>query len=341
MKVNKKVVLSTAAVLGVAGLVAGGTIAYFTDKTDLKTNTFTIGDVKIELYESQLHRQNSGRMGNFPALASDPDYCDWTVSSTVATTAGDSTLINGSYDKARYCTPNMDVEVGDSTNISAVAAGHTKASRNWGFSDDTIKTDAATYEANNGYFARNAQNVVPGQWIRKFAYVENADKENNAYNGSDAYVLIRYMVPTNIADKIDVKIPGTPYEEDTSSQDGLQPYFYAVEKNNNTYSAYELTEKTENNKTSLVVDDYEGYTEEINGTTYRVYAAVTTQPLTAGEMTFWSPVNTIRIKPNMQNTDSTITSTYVAPGALYDVKVDAQAIQAKTFSDAIDAINHL
>ena len=33
MKVNKKVVLSTAAFLGVAGLVAGGTIAYFTDKT--------------------------------------------------------------------------------------------------------------------------------------------------------------------------------------------------------------------------------------------------------------------------------------------------------------------
>lgn len=50
MKINRKTVLSTAAVLGVAALVAGGTIAYFTDK-DTATNTFTVGDVDIILNE--------------------------------------------------------------------------------------------------------------------------------------------------------------------------------------------------------------------------------------------------------------------------------------------------
>lgn len=52
MKVNRKTVLSTAAVLGVAALIAGGTIAYFTD-TDTKTNVFTVGNVDITLNEKQ------------------------------------------------------------------------------------------------------------------------------------------------------------------------------------------------------------------------------------------------------------------------------------------------
>ena len=49
MQVNRKTILSTAAVLGVAGLVAGGTIAYFTD-TKSETNNFTVGDVDVILF---------------------------------------------------------------------------------------------------------------------------------------------------------------------------------------------------------------------------------------------------------------------------------------------------
>jgi predicted ribosomally synthesized peptide with SipW-like signal peptide len=49
MKVDKRVVLSSAIVLGVAALIAGSTIAYFTDK-DSATNNFTIGNVNITLY---------------------------------------------------------------------------------------------------------------------------------------------------------------------------------------------------------------------------------------------------------------------------------------------------
>ena len=88
------------------------------------------------------------------------------------------------------------------------------------------------------------------------------------------------------------------------------------------------------------MDNYEPYEETIDNVTYKVYAAVTTDVLKPGEMTYWSPVNTIRLKTTATNVDST-DPTYVAPAEQIDVKVDAQAIQAKTFSDAIEAINSL
>lgn len=312
MKVNKKVVLSTAAVLGVAGLVAGGTIAYFTDyKTD--TNSFTVGNVKITLYESQLHRMNSGRAGEFDALDSDPDYCTYTGTNIDGnTSAGPQS--NKPYESAKYCTPGMDGHEGDETNISAIANGHS-GERTWGFKDSTIKTDAATYKS--GYFARVAANIVPGQYVRKFSYVEN--------NGtSDAYVVIRYMVPTDYANNLELEVPSSPYNEG---------YFTALLKDGNgDYVAYTGAPK-----------QYTGFEEDIDGDSqadYVVYAAVTNQPLKANEMTFWSPVNTVRLKTTAINTDST-DDDYVTPADQIDVKVEAYGIQAKTFTGPVDAINHL
>lgn len=349
MKVNKKVVVSTGAVLGVAALVAGGTIAYFTDKEEA-TNHFTVGDVKIEMYESQLHRENSGIQGTVAALANDPDYCNYPeVTPGVNYNRTGTALTNMlTYEGMRYCTPGMDANNFD--GISAVDNGHTRnegyaqgnAKRNWGYSDATIIADADTYKHSvadgdneDGYFTKASAEIVPGQWIRKFTYVKNADDANQNYEGSDAYVLIRYMIPDSLTGLVDLKVPGTPYEEDEDAvTDGVQPYFYAVESNTNAanrYSAYTLTANG--------VDDYQGYTETIDGTLYHVYAAVTRQPIKSGEMTFWSPVNTVRLNPAAQNTDSNAAN-YVSVEEL-DVKVDAQAIQAKTFSDAIDAINHL
>lgn len=334
MKVNKKAVLSAAAVLGVAGLVAGGTIAYFTDH-ETETNRFTVGDVKIELYESQLHRQNSGRQGSFGALASDSDYCDWNANPDDSDLDSNTSLIKGSYEKAKYCTPGRNANEGDSSTISAVANGHTRtgfsnANRTWGYKDDTIVADAAAYKT--GYFARVAANIVPGQYIRKFAYVKNADSENQNYNGSDAYILISYKYPKTLAGKIVLEMPSTPYIEDVdATTDAVEGYFIPVKKN--ASGKYEEVEFA--NKDALKA--YAGY-EDGN---YIVYSAVTTNVVKAGEMTFWSPINTIRLSEDTQNTDPTNTTTYVAPGAVYDVEVEAYGIQAKTFSNAVEAINHL
>ena len=331
MKANKKTVVTAAAFLGVAALVAGGTIAYFTDKEETE-NHFTVGDLDITLYESQLHRENSGRMGNFPALASDPDYCDWNASASVTTIAGNPSLINGSYENARYCTPNMaDETLGNSSTISAVANGHTAANRGYGYKDSVIESDAAAYKAgadtettdDDGYFTRVSKGIVPGQWVRKFSYVKNEDQS------SDAYILVRYMVPTEYADKVDLKIPGTPYEEDTdTTKEGVQGYFTALNKNatSGKYEAYTLTANG--------IDDYVPDTETIDGTEYKVYSAVTTVAIKPGEMTFWSPINNVRLK-------TTVTTTDFDYGDAIDVKVDDQGIQAKTFGDAVEAINNL
>jgi len=322
MKANKKVVLSTATVLGVAALVAGGTIAYFTDQATPVTNSFTVGDVEIEMYESQLHRENSGRAATFTALSSDPYYCDYNTNPT--TYFGNANLISGSYDAARYCTPGMaeDTYSDNENDITAVKNGHTAANRNWGFTDQVIKNDAATYVAD--YLTPAAADIVPGEWIRKFTYVENTSQTE------PAYALISYKVPKNVADYVTVKIPGTPYEEDTNANlDGVQAYFTAVNKDiaatSNAYSAYTLTANG--------IDDYTGYEEG----DYIVYSAVTTQPLNAGEMSFWSPVNTVKINNNVAET----TVETLNPGDTFGIIVEAKAIQAKTFDNAIDAINNL
>ena len=229
---------------------------------------------------------------------------------------------------------------------NAVTNGHMTSTfqgdTTWGYSDDTIIADAATYKnsiANgdneDGYFTKVSEGIVPGQWVRKFTYVKNTSNANNT-DGSDAYVMIRYMVPVAYADNLDIKIPGTPYEEDTdASKDGVQGYFTAVERNdsNGQYSAYALTANG--------IDDYHGYTQTIGDTQYKVYTAVTTNVVNPGEMTFWSPVNTIRLKTTSTNTGPLTDGNFVAPQTQIDVKVEAQAIQAKTFADAIDAINHL
>lgn len=62
MKMKKKALTLCLAVALAATAVVGGTMAYFTD-TDAKNNTFTVGNVDIELIESQLHRVNAGVQG--------------------------------------------------------------------------------------------------------------------------------------------------------------------------------------------------------------------------------------------------------------------------------------
>ena len=228
----------------------------------------------------------------------------------------------------------MGTEVSYAADITSVAAGHTKASRNWGYSDQQIKDDAADYKKSiangddhDGYFTRVKDGIAPGQWIRKFSYVENTGH-------SDAYVLIRYMVPTTYADKIDVKIGGTPYEEDISDAEGHQGYFTAVSRQLKSDSTTDYEYVAFDASSADAMDHYTGYVETIDNVEYRVYSAVTTNVINPGEMTFWSPVNTVRLKTNVNSNDFSY-------GDAVNVKVDAQAIQAKTFSDAIDAINHL
>lgn len=52
---KKSILVAAIAVMLVAALVVGGTLAYFTDKTEAKKNTFTVGNVGIDLTETAWH----------------------------------------------------------------------------------------------------------------------------------------------------------------------------------------------------------------------------------------------------------------------------------------------
>lgn len=57
---KKKITAIFLCVALVAIAVVGASLAYFTD-TDSAKNTFTVGNVKIQLLESQYHRVNAGK----------------------------------------------------------------------------------------------------------------------------------------------------------------------------------------------------------------------------------------------------------------------------------------
>lgn len=315
---KKSTKITTAVVAGIAavGAVAGtlGTISYFTDSAT-KTNNFTVGNVEIELYESQLHRMNSGYQGALTAVSWDEHTCDY-INYPLAGINYNG-LTPDTYDEIRYCTPGMNANEGNTNTISALINGHVGTNRTFGFNDDTIIDDATNNYAD--YLTDVATDLVPGYWVRKFSYVKNTG--DNA-----AYVLIRYMVPTSIADDVTLKVPSTPFTEDADTTTAtIEPYFTAVEYNATT-GEYEP---------AAVYNA--GYTQTIDTVEYKVYAAVTTQPINPGEMTFWSPVNTVKINNAVTET----TNVNLSPDDTFGIIVDAQAIQAATFTDAVTAINNL
>lgn len=92
----------------VAIAIVGASLAYFTD-TKTATNTFTVGNVKIQLLESSLHRENAG-------VANDK--------------TSDSELWS-------------DVDMEGSKNTSKYKAGDSF------YTNDQIKADAAQYKCKN------------------------------------------------------------------------------------------------------------------------------------------------------------------------------------------------
>ena len=60
---KKTILVAAIAVMLVAALVVGGTLAYFTD-TKPADNTFTVGNVSIDLIESTYHREGNDNSGD-------------------------------------------------------------------------------------------------------------------------------------------------------------------------------------------------------------------------------------------------------------------------------------
>lgn len=176
---KKKIVAIFLCVALVAIAVAGASLAYFTD-TDAKTNTFTVGNVKIQLLESQYHRTNAGK-GN---------------------ATGETEPLSGGY----LWAANVDLQ-GNPENTPNYKTSNEKVGGSY-FSDAQIEADAATYK--DGYFAERSEHMVPGTNVRKAPYVKNIGT-------NDAYIRVRVLIPVSLFKVID---DGPSYWTSTALNEG-------------------------------------------------------------------------------------------------------------------------
>ena len=72
---KKKILVLALTIAMVAILAVGGSLAYLTDTKTAK-NTFTIGNVKIQLLESSLHRENAGYANGTTADQLNPENAE-------------------------------------------------------------------------------------------------------------------------------------------------------------------------------------------------------------------------------------------------------------------------
>ena len=178
MTKKKFLAVALAAILAITAAV-GASLAYLRD-TDTVTNTFTVGNVKIKLLESQFHRVNAGK-GN---------------------ATGQTEPLTGGY----LWAADVDMQGTPENTPNFVTSGET-----WNglyFSDAQIEADAEGYK--NGYFKDHAENMVPGRNVRKNPYVKNI-------GSNDAYIRVRVLVPVSLFDVID---NGPSYWTTTAMNEG-------------------------------------------------------------------------------------------------------------------------
>ena len=177
---KKKLLAIGLAVAVLAVTIVGMSIAYFTD-TDQETNVFTVGNVDIDLIESQYHRVNAGK-GNATGMV-EP--------------------IIGGYLWA------ADVELLGNTSNTPDAENGTTGTWTY-FSDEQIKEDAAHYKDQGGYFDTHSNLMVPGANVRKNPYVINTGV-------NDAFVRVRVLIPVSLFAIID---KGPSYWTTTAMNEG-------------------------------------------------------------------------------------------------------------------------
>lgn len=164
--------------------------------------------------------------------------------------------------------------------------------------DDQIIADAANYQ---NYL--DAQELMPGVAVKKMPYVKNTGK-------SDAYVRIRVLIPSalNLGYLNSSVVCTSALDSEFSRPAGVGKY------------------------------DIDGKVT-IDGVEYDVYSFIRNDALEANEMTYWNVWNNVTMDTHTTMADY---EALVAAGAIdqngqFNVLVQADAIQAATFDNAVDA----
>lgn len=159
--------------------------------------------------------------------------------------------------------------------------------------------------------------------VAKNAYVQNTSKTN------DCFVRVRYMVPEDIAPYLDVFYVDTQFitadhatavadARTLDNTDKSEPMITSINSKGANF--------TEQGK--YVYEDGEGYW---------VAEVIYAERLTPGEFTLYSPISKITLVPTV--TEETMKTLNLADSRQFDIKVEADVIQADGFLNAIEAFN--
>lgn len=137
---KRKILLVAAALCMIAILAVGGTLAYFTDTTDVKNNVFTVGNVEIKLEEPKWDEQGEEDAPEvYPgeALAKDP-----TVTNTGANPCFVRVRVSGLDCLGK--TPDMLIHVRTGYAVDALGADWVKHTDGYYYYTKVLAKDGVT-----------------------------------------------------------------------------------------------------------------------------------------------------------------------------------------------------
>ena len=193
--------------------------------------------------------------------------------------------------------------------------------------DATIVADDATYHTDylanatlmpfNLKSEHRVQSMFEECTVAKNAYVQNTSKTN------DCFVRVRYMVPKEIAQYLDIFYVDTQFI--TADSDVAKADARTLNNEDKTEPIITSVTSSGANFTS------QGTTQEDG---YYVAEFIYAERLTPGEFTQYSPISKITLVPTVTN--KTIEDLNLTDRA-FEIKVKAEVIQADGFLNAVEA----
>lgn len=201
--------------------------------------------------------------------------------------------------------------------------------------DEAIVVDDTTYQEE---YLKNAtlmpfdlksnhrvQSMFEECTVAKNAYIENTSKTN------DCFVRVRYLVPTEMAEYLDIFYTDTQFitaaseiatadARSLNNKDKSEPIITSINSNGANFK-----EQCANN----VV--------ERDGKSYNVAEFIYAERLTPGEFTLYSPISKVTMVPTV--TDETFVGNVAVEGSQFNILVEADIIQADGFLNALEAFD--
>lgn len=196
--------------------------------------------------------------------------------------------------------------------------------------DDVIKTDSATYH--DGYLAKaklmpfdlksehRVQTLFEECTVAKNAYVMNT-------GNNDCFVRVSYKVPANIAEYLDIFYTDTQFVGTGKDIDAKTAELDARALNNEDGKEPIITDMKSSGANFVA----QGATKDGD---YYVAKFIYAERLTPGEMTLYSPISKITLVPTVTNE---IAEQIAGADRQFDIVVEAEAIQADGFLNAVEA----